>query len=59
MEANLRNDGTMVIKPVDKGEGVVILSTGHYQSMIMQHVLDQNTYKELDSCIDNKLQSSL
>ena len=32
----LINDETIVIKPVDKGGGggVVILSTGHYQSMI-------------------------
>ena len=38
----LSNDETIVIKPADKGGAVVILSTGHYQSMIMQHVLDEN-----------------
>ena len=27
--------------------------------MIMQHLLDENTYKKLDSCIDNKMQSNL
>ena len=37
------NDETIVIKPVDKGGAVVILSTGNYQNMIMQHLLDQNT----------------
>ena len=38
----LSNDETIVIKPADKGGGVAILSTGHYQSMITQHVLDEN-----------------
>ena len=53
------NDETIVIKPVDKGGAVVILSTGNYQNMIMQHLLDQNTYKKLDSCVDSKIQSNL
>ena len=40
-----KDDGkTVVVKPADKGGAVVILSTGHYQSMIMQHLLDGNTY---------------
>ena len=32
--SKLSNDGTIVIKPADKGGAVVILSTGHYQMMI-------------------------
>ena len=55
----LRSDETIVIKPADKGGAVVIVSTGHYQSMIMQHLLDKNTYKKLDSCTDSKIQSNL
>ena len=55
----LSNDETIVIRPVDKGGAVVILSTGHYQSMIMHHLLDENTYKELESCINTKIQSNL
>ena len=55
----LRSDKTIVIKPADKGGAVVIVSTGHYQSMIMQHLLDKNTYKKLDSCTDSKIQSNL
>ena len=31
------------------------LETVHFQSMIMQHLLDENTHKKLDSCIDNKI----
>ena len=31
----LRNDETIAIKPADKGEAVVILSTSHYQSLII------------------------
>ena len=42
----LSNDETIVIKPADKGGAVLILSTGHYQSMIMQHLLDENTFKK-------------
>ena len=38
-----RNDKTMVIKYVNKGVGVVILSTGHYQMVEMQNLLHQNT----------------
>lgn len=30
----LRDDETIAIKPADKGEAVVILSTSHYQSLI-------------------------
>ena len=55
----LSNDKTIVIKPADKGGAVVILSTGHYQSMIMQHLPDENTHKKLDSRIDSKIQSNL
>ena len=45
--SKLNNDETIVIKLSDKGGAVVILSTGHYQSMIMEHLLDENTYKKL------------
>ena len=57
--SKLSNDETIVVKPADKGGAVVILSTGHYQSMITKHLLDENTYKKLDSCIDSKIQSNL
>ena len=49
---------TIVIKLQDEGGAAVILSTDHYQSMIMQPMLDENTYKKLDSCIDSKIQSN-
>ena len=57
--SKLSNDETIVIKPADKGGPVVILSMGHYQGTIMQHLLDENTYKKLDPCIDSKIQSDL
>ena len=50
----LNNDETIVIKPADKGRAVVILSKGHYQSMIMQHLSHENTYKKLGSCLHSK-----
>ena len=36
--SKLTNDETAVLKPADKGGAGVILSTGHYHSMIMQHL---------------------
>ena len=35
----------IVIKPADKERAVVTTSIGHYQSMIMQYLLDKNTCK--------------
>lgn len=55
----LQTDKTIVVKPADKGGAVVILSTGHYQDMIMTHLNDDQTYKQLDFCIDKKIQSNL
>ena len=48
MEQKLSNDETIVIKPAEKVGAVVILSTGHYQGMIMQHLSDGNKYQKLD-----------
>ena len=57
--SKLSIDEAIVIKLADKGGAVVIISTSHYQRMIMQHMFDENTYKKLDSCIDSKIQSNL
>ena len=46
----------MIIKLADKGGDVVILPIDCYQSMIMLHILND---KNLDSCINNKIQSKL
>ena len=53
--SKLSNDETIVIKPADKG----FVCSDSFQSMIMQHLLDENTYRKLDSCIDSKIQSNL
>ena len=45
----LRNDETTVVKHPDKGEAAVTLSAGHYQNMIMQHLLDEHTYTKLET----------
>ena len=57
--SKLINDKTIEVKPANKEEVVLILSTGYYQSMIIQHLLDQNKYKNPDPCIANKLHSEL
>ena len=57
--SKLINDKTIAVKPANKEEAVVILSTGHYQSMIIHLLLDQKKYKNPESCIANKLDSKL
>ena len=58
--SKFRNDETLAIKPADNGGALVkILSTSHYQNMIMQHLFDENTYNNLDPCMDKKIQSFL
>ena len=52
------NDEITVIKPTNKRGAVVVLATGQYQSMIMQHLLDENTKKIADSYFENKMQSN-
>ena len=53
--SKLINDKTIIIKPADKGGAVVVLSTEHYKTMIMQHLDDTNTYKKLGLNIDMKI----
>ena len=57
--SKLKNDEAIVIKPADKERAVVILKTGHYQSMTMKHLLDENTYKKLGTCLGNKIHSNI
>ena len=57
--SKLSNDETAVIKPAEKVGAVVILSTGHYQGMIMQHLSDGNKYQKLDCWTDSKVQGNL
>ena len=56
--SKLINDKTIAVKPANKEEVVLILSTGYYHSMIIQHLLE-NKYKNPDPCIANKLHSEL
>ena len=51
----LVNDRTIIIKPADKGGTVVVLSTEHCKTMIMQHLNDSSTYKKLDLNTDIKI----
>ena len=56
---NMRNDETTVMKPENKMGTVVILSTGYYKSIIMQHLFDEYIFRKLDSCVNSKIQSNL
>ena len=53
--SKLRTEETIVIKPGDKWGAEVIVLTIHYQTMIIEHLLDENAYKKLDSYTDNKM----
>ena len=53
------NDGTIIIKPADKGGAVVVLSTEHCKTIIMKHLDDASTYKKLDLNIDMKIHKNL
>lgn len=44
----LINDRTIITKPADKEGAVVVLSTEHCKTMIMQHLDDVSTYKKID-----------
>ena len=53
--SKLINNRTIIIKAADKGDAVVVLSTEHYKTMIMQHLDYASTYKKLDLNIDIKI----
>ena len=55
----LINDRTIITKPADKEGAVVVLSTEHYKTMIMQHLDDVSTYKKIDLNIDMKIHKNL
>ena len=57
--SKLINDKTIIIKPAEKGGAVVVLSTEHYKTMIVQHLDDASTYKKLDMNIDMKIHKNL
>ena len=53
--SKLTNDESIVIKPLGTGGAVVVLLKAQYQSMIMQHLSDENTYNKLYSCINGNI----
>ena len=57
--SKLINDKTIIIKPADKGDAVVVLSTEHYKTMIMEHLDDASPCKKLDLNIDMKIHKNL
>ena len=54
--SKLINDRTIIITPADRGEGaVVVLSTKHYKTMIMQHLNGASTYNKFNLNIYTKI----
>ena len=44
----LSNDETIVVKPAGREGTVGVLSTAHYQSIMVQHLSDENSCKKPD-----------
>ena len=57
--SKLINDKTIILKPADKRGAVVVISTEHYKTMIMQQLDYASTYKKLDLNIDMKIHKNL
>ena len=55
----LINDRIKIIKPPGKRDAVVVLSTEHHKTMIMQHISDASTYRKFDLNIDMKIYKNL
>ena len=56
---NLMNQSNIVIKEVDKGGAVTVLSKHHYRAMIYHYLSNQNTYQKLDKNLDPTIMKKL
>ena len=56
---NLMNQPDIVIKEVDKGGAVTVLSKNYYRAMIYEHLSNQNTYQKLNKNLDPTIMKKL
>jgi predicted lactoylglutathione lyase len=56
---DLLNDPTIIIRPADKGSGIVILDANSYAGNLKQEIHDKSTYKEVPTDLTRKIHSFL
>ena len=56
---NLLNDPAIVIRPADKGSGIVILDSNTYVNNLEKEVQDNSTYKEVATDLTRKIENKV
>lgn len=56
---DLMNDSSIVIRPADKGSGIVVMDTVDYKSQLEKELEDNNTYEERAGDITTTVENSL
>lgn len=53
------NDNTIVIRPADKGSGIVVMDADKYTDNLEQEVKDSDTYEEVDTDLTQKIRNKV
>jgi hypothetical protein len=56
---DLLNDPTIMIRPADKGSGIVILDANSYAENLIQEIHDNSTYKEVPTDLMRKIENKV
>jgi hypothetical protein len=56
---DLLNDPTIMIRPADKGSGIVILDANSYAENLIQEIPDNSTYKEVPTDLMRKIKNKV
>ena len=51
----LKNNSNLIIKSADKGAAIVIMDSKYYEEKILEIILDEKTYSEIDEKLDGKI----
>ena len=52
-------DPTIIIRPADKGSGIVILDANSYAENLIQEIHDNSTYKEVPTDLTRKMENKV
>jgi hypothetical protein len=56
---DLLNDPTIIIRPEDKGSGIVIVDANSYAEKLIQEIHDNSTYKEVPTDLMRKIENKV
>ena len=56
---SLKENDSIVIKEADKGETVVVMNKSHYNSMVVQILQDEVTYKKPMKIVTSRVSKTL